>query len=224
MGQLSAQSMVDRVRSALANPDPLLVSDDFILQWLNQVLLRISSKYDFAEYCKNETITTVAGTAEYTMTGTDVLYIENVVNTTTKFDMKKCDETDYDLWISSVSVQGIPTHYFVSDVVNTNGADTKKLTYYPTPSGVFSTRARYRKKVTQLVIDPTPNYSPLSSLWDHVLIYGAIAEGWLHLTEPDKMAAFAAMEAGSEAEAWKMENYPTEVPASIGRAFGAGVR
>jgi len=221
MGQLNAQTMIDRVKSALGNPDALLVSNDFILQWLNQTLMRITATKDFTEFCKNETITTTASIAEYTMSGTDVLYIENVTNTTTKFDLKKCDGTDYDLWISSVGTTGIPTHYFVSDVTTTG--DIKKLTFFPTPSSAVDLRVGYRKKATQLVVDPTSNYSCLSSLWDHVLIYGAIAEGWMHLTEPDKAAAFAAMYSGAEREAWRAEYHPSEVPASGGRAFKAGV-
>lgn len=221
MGQLNTQTMIDRVKSALGNPDILLVSEDFILQWLNQTLMRITATKDFTEFCKNETIATTAGISEYTMSGTDVLYIENVTNTTTKFDLKKCDETDYDLWVSSTGVQGIPTHYFVSDVTTTG--DIKKLTFFPTPSSAADLRIRYRKKVTQLVIDPAPNYSCLSSLWDHVLIYGAITEGWMHLTEPDKAVAFASMYAGAEREAWRAENYPTEVPAQTGRTFKAGI-
>ncbi len=221
MGQINTQTMVDRVKSALGNPDELIVTDDFILQWLNQHLMRITAKYDFSEFCTNENIITVAGTSVYTMAGTDILYIENVVNTTTKFDLKKCDETDYDLWISSTGVQGIPTHYFVSDV---NNGDNKTLTFFPTPSSAVTLRVRYRKRVTQLVIDPTPNYAPLSSLWDSVLIYAAICEGWIHLTEADKAQAFAQLAGGAETTAWKSECYPTEVPAVTGRTFRAGIR
>src|SRR3972149_4971302 len=75
MGQFNTQTMVDRVKSALGNPDSLLVSDDFILQWLNQTLMRITATKDFTEFCKNETITTTASVAEYTMSAIDLRYI-----------------------------------------------------------------------------------------------------------------------------------------------------
>lgn len=45
----------------------------------------------------------------------------------------------------------------------------------------------------------------------------------MHLTEPDKAVAFASMYAGAEREAWRAENYPTEVPAQTGRTFKAGI-
>ena len=67
MSQLGARSMVSRVRSALGNYDVDLISDDFILQWLNQANRRIILKYPFTEFCNNEFITTISGTAEYAM-------------------------------------------------------------------------------------------------------------------------------------------------------------
>ncbi len=222
MGYLYADTMVDRVRSALGNPDELLVSEDLILQFLNESLIRITAKPEFTEFCHTENISTTAGVADYNMTATDILFIENVVNTTTKFDLKQINETDYDLWVSSTGVQGNPTHYYKNDIVGDVG-DTAQMRFFPTPSGTYTLRVRYAVRPPLLVTDPAANKSCLSSLWDPALIYGAIALGWVHLTEPEKAQAAASLAAGSAAEAMKLEYHPTEVPAQTGRTFKAGI-
>lgn len=225
MGMLSASTMVSRVRSALGNYDVGLISDDFILQWLNQAIYKISVKYPFTEFCKNENITTSNGTAEYPMVSTDVMYVENVVNTTRYNDLKRCDDTDYDLWTSSSLSPGPPTHYFITSINADNvvTGDSRKITFFPTPNTSYVMRVRYRSRPTALVIDPAANFAPLSSMWDFVLIYYAIADGFLHLSEAEKAQAFLQLAMGEEMQAWKNTVATSEVPVNTSRVFRSGI-
>lgn len=224
MGYLTAQDMVSRVRSAIGNPDTLMVSDDLILQWLNQNIIRITAKYSFTEYGGSEDVTTASGTAEYLLTATTVLAIENVVNMTGKYDLQRCDETDYDLWVQSTGTTGSPTHYFVSRVHATDGGDRRYITFFPTPNATLTMRVRYNNLDGLLVLDPTATKSPLPSHWDECLINHAIAAGFMHLTEGEKASAFLTMAKMNELEAWEISSKPSEIPASIGRSMRAGIR
>jgi hypothetical protein len=222
---MSALDMVTRARQAIGNVDQALYPDLYFLQSLNNHQRRIQLKYPWVQYCTTETVTTTAGTAEYQMAGTDVLVLENVVNTTQQYDLQQMDETDYDLWQRSLGYSGPPTHYMISSYSSAAApTDAFKLLFYPTPDGVYSLIVRYSQRLPEIVLTPTPNYAVLPSQFDEVLISYAVADAWLRFNEFQKSAAWGAIATGAEAEAKAFTFRPTEVVSSVGWAVRAGVK
>lgn len=225
MAYLSAQDMVTRVRLSIGNADTALYPDAYILQSLNNHQRRIQLKYDWAQYGSAETVTTVAGTAEYALTATDVLVLENVVNTTLDYDLETMNETDYDLWQRSANTQGCPTHYMISDHSSaTTVSDSFSLTFYPTPDAAYALSVRYSERLPEMVLSPAATYSVLPSQFDEVLIAYAIADAWLRLNEFQKASAWGAVASGAEIEAYSFTHKPSEVVTQTGRTFKAGIR
>ncbi len=219
--------MVTRVRQAIGNADTSLYPDTYILQSLNNHQRRIQLKYPFPQYCTTENITTVAGTATYTMTAHEILVLENVVNATSgyRYDLQRMDETDYDLWNRGADFQGQPTHYTIDQYhAATAMSDSFSLLLYPTPDAAYTITVRYARRLPEMVISPATNYSVLPSQFDEALIDFAIADAFMRLGEIQKAAAWGAVATGAEQEAYKSTHKPTEVAVSTGWAFRAGVK
>lgn len=227
MGKLTAQDMVTRVRSNIGNIQSEQYPDDSILAALNDHQIRITASNAWTDYCATENITTSNGTSEYTMSSTNVLAIENVINATSgyRYDLKRMDESDYDLWGRGAGATGPPTHYYVSGPTASSATtDRRKLEFWPTPNGTYTLTVRYAVRPTDLVTSPTANYSVLPSQFDEVLIAYATADAWLANNEFDKAGGWGKVAEAKERAALKFTVRLSEVPASSGTSWRAGVR
>ena len=220
MGLLAANEMIDEVILGLNNPDSDELSRTLVLGWLQRELVRIVSRYPFSEFTTYEDVTTVNGTAAYTLTATDILFITGVADLTSlNPKLRVATRTDLQLWSSATS-SGPPSHYLISAVSSSDGM-TKTITVYPTPSSALTLRVWYRQAPNTLLDDSTtPTYTKLSPSWDDVLIDKAKTRGWMHLNEPDKAAPMVETSRLAEHEAYLATFPGGEESASLGQAFG----
>ena len=137
MARLTAQDMVEMVRDYCGGETSETLSDTRILRFLNQAYLQVCSKYMFHQLSTSETVTTSSGTADYELTGTDILYIDKVVDDTNNVPIRPISKHQYIEWTSGniSSVTGTPVYWFLNGVGSNN---RYQLTFYPTPDSTAS--------------------------------------------------------------------------------------
>lgn len=109
-------------------------------QFLNEALARVSRQVRFGSEETLQTVSTVSGTATYSLAA-DNVRVRHVFNATTRNMLIPVEQHDID--DADVS-SGTPLDYSLEGGV---------LTLYPTPNGVFSLSVRYRSALGQFSAD-----------------------------------------------------------------------
>lgn len=190
MARLTASDMITLVRLGISETSETL-SDTQLLRLINQSYLELAGSIDHRELDTSTTITTADGTAEYTLSASDVLRITNITDTTNGIRQREISAYQYDQYTQSETPGGAPVYYYYSG----SSGQFKQLTFYPTPDGVYSLTVRYQKKPADLVATPVASATSavIHELWDDSIVHRAISRAWMLLGDSGKAGQWRQM-------------------------------
>ena len=115
MARRTARDYVDEVRDIAGGETAETLSDTRILRYVNQALLAYEAKYQFPHLKTYEDITTVDGTAAYSLTA-EPIKIDDVTDRTTHYHLRKISEYQYKEYTqgNESSTKGTPVYWCVT--------------------------------------------------------------------------------------------------------------
>ena len=209
MARLTAQDMVEMVRDSLGGETSETISDTRVLRYINQSYLEICSQYGFDQLDTDTTVTTVSGTAEYELSVSDVMEINNVVDDTNNLTLYPMSEDQYHRFTQGNAQSGVPIYWYIDGVGSNNRWNMK---FWPTPNGAYTINVYYKKKPTELVLTPAATSAVTPEQWDDSIIYRAVSRGWMMLGEPDIAGKWRQMAKANDQAAYKTTYHPSKVP------------
>ena len=220
MARMTAQDLVSFARLGVAETSETL-SDAQLLRLINQSYLELCGAVDFPELEAYTALTMVASTAEYAVTVSDILYINDVVDSTNSVQLLEINLWQHNQYSQSSSTSGNPVYWHLSGVSATG---FKQLTFFPTPSAAATVNVYYRKQPADLLLTPAATSSVLSPAWDDSILHRAVSRAWRLLGDMTKSKQW--MEAARENDmiAVKNSQYPSRVPTRSGSIVGAAGR
>ena len=219
MARLTADDMIDIVRDCCGGETSETISDTRILRFLNEAALNLVSKYTFDQLSANTTITTVDGTASYTMSVDDVVEFTSVINDTKNFELYAMSEFQYHQFTQGDAQSGDPSYWYLDGT--TGGA--YDLKFWPTPSSADTINVYYTK-LEEMVISPAATSLSIPRVWDKVAYLYAAASTWEMLGDSERAEAFTKMAARNEAQAAKTVKVPSYIPGFLGSPVGAAMK
>ena len=219
MARLTADDMIDIVRDCCGGETSETISDTRILRFLNEAALNLASKYTFDQLGTSTPITTVSGTASYTMAVEDVVEFTSVVNDTKNFELYAMSEFQYHQFTQGDAQSGDPNYWFVDGA--TDGA--YDLKFWPTPSSA-DTIYVYYTKLEELETSPTSTSLSIPRVWDKVVYLYAASSAWEMLGDSERAETFVKMAARNEAQAAKTVKVPSYIPGFLGSPVGGAMK
>lgn len=212
--------MITQVRLAISETSETM-SDAQILRLINQSYLELAAALRHVELDASTTLTMVDGTAEYELSVSDVLQIENVTHTTEGVRLQEISTYQYDVYTQGEDAEGTPAYYVFTGVGSNN---RMQITFFPTPDAAGTVTIRYRKKPTELVTSPSATSAIINEIWDDSIVYRAISRAWMLLGDSSRAAEFRQMAQSNDAVARRMSTYASVVPIRPGSRIGVAVR
>jgi len=191
MANMTADDFVNWARADVGGPSTTQVTDARILRLVNQsYILNVCAVYPLRELDASTSITTASGTAEYTLSVSDVLRITAIEDQTNYLNITpfEIDRRHYHSLVqgNASGTTGQPTHWFISGVGTSN---RPQITFYPTPAGTYNIGVFHQKKPDEIVQSPTATTTILPYQWDDVIHQFTVSKLWRTLGDLAKYRA-----------------------------------
>lgn len=222
MGAIYADEMVSFVRGALGGVDSDVMTDNFILRLLNLSYLEVITRGIFNELETSTTVSVTASTTEYELSVSNVLAIQDVVDTTNGLRLEKIDRRRHTEITQGLTTQtGKPVYWFLSGV---GSNDRLQITIYPTPAASATLTVWYKKSPTSLALSPAATATVLRDQFDEPIMNLAIKKGHYYLRRYQDAGAVQALTAAQRNAAGASTSNPSEVPYTYTSPVGAATR
>jgi len=223
MARLTAQDMVEMIRDNCGGETSETLSDTRLLRFINQAYLEICSKYRFDQLSTSETVSTTSGTANYELAGTNIMYIDRIVDDTNNVPVRPISKGMYYDWTNGniSSTTGTPVYWFMNGV-GSNGR--YQLTFYPTPDGTYSVIVYYKQEPTALVLSPAATSVTVPEPWDDVVVHKATQRAWRMLGDMDMSYKWQAATRDVEDAAMRTTYHVSAEPIAPGSVVGQACR
>lgn len=147
--------------------------DADIRMFLNDGQREISSRYTWRFLQAEETITTVAGTADYALANSCL--VMNVRDTTNGVSLNPLDTLDFDRYYPLQTATGVARYYrlFGEDQADGSSGGTPVISFYPVPGGTYVLKVREYLDIPDMSADT--DVSPIPVRYHGALVHYAAA-------------------------------------------------
>lgn len=223
MARLTGADMLSIVRDSLGGETTETLSDTRVMRYINQSYLELCSFYQFDQLKTSTTITTTSGTADYELSVSTVLNIDDILDTTNNNKLYPMNDYQYNQFTQGGTQSGTPQYWFMNGV---GSNDRFQITLWPTPAGTYSLTVDINKKPTELVASPLASAtSPvIPEQWDDSIIYRAVARGWMMLGDHDTAAKWRHMARENDRAAFKTTYHPSYIKTRPGSIISKALR
>jgi len=205
-----------QLRRHLATDDTDLPDSDADLL-LNRTYWELQEKFHLRETEASTTITTVAGTREYTLPASfESLRLSSYVDPDTDQHTKleqMSQKTYEDLYNADAENESAPTNYF---------RDNDSIFFWPTPDAIVTIVIWHRAKLDDLSVANTEPQLPRS--WQEMLLIGAVYRGFMMMNDYTKANAAKShyiqlIQSAVPVESKEQEDYSTAGVSVRGREY-----
>jgi len=215
MARLTADDMIAIVRDCCGGETSETLSDTRILRFLNESYISYVSKYTPDQLSASTTVSAVNGTAEYTLSVSDVVQINDIVDDTNNFKLYPMSEEQYHNFTQGDAPSGDANYWYVSGAT----ADNWKVYLWPTPGSSATLNVYYTKEL-DLVASPTAT-SPLTPrALDEAIYLKAAGKTWAQLGDVEQSDKYFKMARSSETIAKESIYTPSYIPQYLGSRVG----